>query len=266
MKDLLKAEIINFGNELLIGRIVNSNASWLAAKLTELGIFVNRITILSDSYDDLKMGFKEALNRKIDIIISTGGLGPTWDDRTAEGLSQALDIPLKRNKLAMEMINDRYRTLGVKTQTESEKMASLPIGSIPLSNSVGTAPGIKYQKDRSYIYCVPGVPSEMKVIFDDHIYPELKTIKRKGTFFQKEFVIKGIGESRLAHITNELSYEFPHIYIKSHPNQEMTYKGLQSTITFHVTAYGNEKTEMDLQEVVKILKEKLVNIGAKLKE
>ncbi|MHA1992565.1 MAG: molybdopterin-binding protein [Candidatus Hodarchaeales archaeon] len=266
MKDLWKAEIINFGNELLIGRIVNSNASWLATKLTELGIFVNRITILSDDYEDLKKGFKEALNRKIDIIISTGGLGPTWDDRTAEGLAQALNIPLNQNKKAMEMINNRYRVLGVNTNPESKKMADLPIGSIPLSNSVGTAPGIKYRKDRSYIYCVPGVPSEMKAIFEDHIYPELKAIKSKETFFQEEFVIKGIGESRLAHITNELNKKFPHIYIKSHPNQEMTYKGLQSTITFHVTAYGNEKTEIDLKEVVKILKEKLINIGAKFSE
>lgn len=266
MKDKVKAEIINYGNELLIGRIVNTNANWLASRLTELGVFINRITVLSDDYNDIKTGFSEAIARKTDLIITTGGLGPTWDDRTGEGLAQALNLPLIRNEDALNMIQNRYRSLGISINPESKKMADLPLGSIPLYNSVGTAPAIKFQKDYSTIYCVPGVPKEMKAIFEEHISQEVKLMKGLNNFYQTEFNIIGLGESRLAHITQDLTDKYPQIYIKSHPKQEMTSKGVKSLITFHLTTFGEENFKKDLENVAEILKKKLREIGAEFIE
>ncbi|OLS19554.1 MAG: NMN amidohydrolase-like protein YfaY [Candidatus Heimdallarchaeota archaeon LC_3] len=264
MTKVLKAEIINFGNELLIGRIVNTNANWIASKLTELGLSVTRITTLSDDFTDLKTGFMEAINRRPDTIISTGGLGPTWDDRTSEGLALALGLKLERNEVALEMIKKRYNSIGAKINPSSIKMANLPLGSTPLFNSAGTAPAIRHQKNKVTIFCIPGIPNEMKVVFDEHILPELKSREDKTSFFQEEFTIEGIGESRLAHVTEELTEKYSQIYIKSHPTHEMTSEGLKSVITFHLTAYGNENIKETLQKVKESLQSKLLDLGANI--
>jgi molybdenum cofactor synthesis domain-containing protein len=240
----------------LIGKVVNTNANYLAQRLTEAGIVVSRITVLSDDFNDLKKGFQEAIQREPDFIISTGGLGPTWDDRTSEGLALALGVPLERNSKAMEIIKDRYKALSVIMSPVSNKMADLPKGATPIYNSAGTAPGIRIQKGKCIIYCVPGVPKEMKAIFDEFVLPEIASKNNLNKFYQAEFSIQGIGESKLAPITSALIKEFPDIYIKSHPNHPL--------IIFHITAFGNVETANRLEQVVKILQKELILIGAKL--
>ena len=262
----LSVEIINFGNEILIGRVVNTNASFLAKELTLAGTTVTRITVLSDAFEDLKNGFQEALARRPDVIISTGGLGPTWDDRTAEGLALALDKPLRRNQQAYEMIEKRYNTFNITLNPAGEKMANLPEGSIPLYNSVGTAPGIKYDTGSTIIFCIPGVPAEMKAIFFESILPEVKSRASKTNFYQHQFECYGLGESKLAHITQELTYKHPNVYIKSHPDYKITSEGFQSKIIFHLTAYGDKTVKQELEETVSELKIALRKIGGKIVE
>ncbi|MFW9928590.1 MAG: molybdopterin-binding protein [Candidatus Thorarchaeota archaeon] len=243
---------------------MNTNSSWLAQKITELGFTITRITTLSDDFNDLKQGFVEALNRNPSIIISTGGLGPTWDDRTAEGLALALDKPLKVDSRAHEMIVNRYQLLRASLNPASEKMANLPEGSVPLPNSVGTAPGIRYNTDKTLIYCLPGVPKEMKAIFLEDIIIELQKMNPEIHYYQTEFDILGIGESRTASISSSFTERYPKIYIKSHPSQELTSDGMKSRITFHLTTFGSSDNEELLIKVKEELKTELVKIGAKL--
>lgn len=256
------AELLTFGNELLIGRIINSNASWIAGLLTKAGFKVTRIITLSDDLADIKAGFSESLLRKPDVIISTGGLGPTWDDRTLEGLSLAINKSFETNSLALKLIEDRYQKIGAKMNDSAKKMANFPSGARPLRNSVGTAPGLQIEIDTTKLFCVPGVPSEMKAIFSNEILPKLTTDLK---FFEQEFVIEGLGESSLAHITKQLTETYPQIYIKSHPTIELHSNGRTSVITFHITTYGDESTQKLLKQVTDELKHDLLQLGAKLR-
>lgn len=108
------AEILSIGNEILSGRTVNTNASHIARRLTSLGFTVRRITVVMDELDEISQGFKEAIQRNPKIIISTGGLGPTYDDKTAEGLSLALRRKLTINKKALEEIENKYKKIRIR--------------------------------------------------------------------------------------------------------------------------------------------------------
>ncbi|HKZ40784.1 MAG TPA: molybdopterin-binding protein, partial [Candidatus Hodarchaeales archaeon] len=251
------AELISFGNELLIGKIVNTNASFLGKRLTEFGIHVTRITALPDEFEALSHGFLEAISRSPDLIISTGGLGPTWDDRTAEGLSIALKVPLRRDETALKMIEERYEKLKVFLSPASLKMADFPLGAKPLRNSVGTAPGIctlvPTPEKETRIYCLPGVPSEMKAILEEVVLPDVVSSIKLEQFFQVEFSITGIGESKFAHVTGNLVKEFPDVYIKSHPSYP--------NINFHLTTFRDEKI---LKLVKERLQKEILSLGARI--
>ncbi|MHA2362748.1 MAG: molybdopterin-binding protein [Candidatus Hodarchaeales archaeon] len=252
----IQIELIHYGNELLIGEIVNTNATWLAKRLSELGFQITRISTLDDSLKSLEEGFTEALHRKPDVIISTGGLGPTWDDSTLIGLAKAVNEPLEQNSDALRMIEQRYSDLGFKLNPARLKMAKIPRNAQPLRNSVGTAPGVIYILQNIHIIAVPGVPKEMKAMIDDQIIPLLsKTFSSETMFFQNKFIVKGLGESMLAPITSALSKEYPSIYIKSHPLEFFR------QILFHITTYGNSDAEMLLKKVVNELIKSLKEIS-----
>lgn len=257
MKQLL-IEIISFGNELLLGEITNTNSQWLAHNLTGLGVKVSRMMTLSDDLDHISSGFIESLTRRPDIIISTGGLGPTWDDKTLIGLSNAIDEELEMNEEGLNMISKKYDEMGITMSDASKKMANMPKNSVPLHNSVGTAPGIFYQEKSSVIYCLPGVPKEMKAIFTEHILPYIGKINPEISFIEQKFIIQGSYESKISKITTELTKKYPSIYIKSHPQE--------SQIKMHITTYGNEESKKLLEKVTQELISNLSNIkGVKIK-
>lgn len=139
-------EIISIGNELLIGKTLNTNAQWLAKRLTTLGLNVHRITTISDDVEEISAAVKEAILRKPDFLITTGGLGPTFDDKTLKGITKALGTRLEKNKEASKMIEEKYKIYAKEQGLEKieltparMKMAKLPKGAKPLLNPVGTA-------------------------------------------------------------------------------------------------------------------------------
>ena len=140
------AEIIALGNELTIGRTVNSNATKISLELTKIGIDVIRHTTIRDVPAEIIATIKEVFARQPDIVVLTGGLGPTHDDIQIENLSMALDLELVQNDLAMDMITERYKKIGKNMPDMVKKMANMPKGSIPLKNSAGTAPGVLLDK------------------------------------------------------------------------------------------------------------------------
>jgi len=219
-------EIICVGNELLIGKVVNTNSQWLAKRITTLGLSVSRITVIGDEVDEILRAVREALGRKPRFVITTGGLGPTFDDKTLEGVAKALNLPLQTNDKALKMIKQTYRRYAEEGRMEKEveltpprmKMARLPKGAEPLPNPVGTAPGVQLKHEGTTVIALPGVPSEMRAIFDESVAPMLKRVAGNMTFYETSIDVAGIMESDVAPLIDRTMHDSPYVYIKSHPS------------------------------------------------
>jgi len=229
-------EIICVGNELLIGKTLNTNAQWLAKRATTLGLNVRRITIVGDDINEISSAVREAIQRNPRFLITTGGLGPTFDDKTLEGIAKALECKLEINDDALTMIKEKYRKYAeegkmkkVELTPPRVKMAKLPEEAKPLFNPVGTAPGVVLEHEGITIVALPGVPSEMEAIFDGSVASFLKQVAGDVTFFETSMEATGVMESEIAHLIDQVMHDNPYIYIKSHP------KGTERTslLEFH---------------------------------
>ncbi len=233
-----EAWIISIGNELLMGKVTNTNFSWLAKQLTSMGFRVRREITVMDDLKEISWAFRLALSSKASLIISTGGLGPTYDDKTSEALALALGRDWKVNEKALEMIKQKYESSGMELTEHRIKMAKLPEGAIPLENPVGTAPGIMIKEKGSLIVSLPGVPEEMKAIFNE-IRKELGSLVKEKVA-ETELLILGVPESSLAPILEELIERFPGLYVKSHPRGKELGKSL---LMIHISAKATLKEE-----------------------
>ncbi len=215
----MKCCVLSIGYELLQGRVVNTNAAYIARRLTLLGHAVKAIVSVGDNFDDIFRAFDFCLKAlDCELIISTGGLGPTPDDITLEAVAKYFGLPLELHPKAYEEIRRKYEAQGMSLTEERIKMAKLPRGAVPLENPVGIAPGImlkiSFNNRERTIIALPGVPKEMEAIFSKHIEPMLRGSKM---LIEAEFiVIPGI-ESSLAPLIKHFSRTYPDIYIKSHP-------------------------------------------------
>ena len=246
-------EIVCVGNELLIGKILNTNAQWLSKESTNFGITIKRITVIADNLDEIANAIQEALRRKPKFIITTGGLGPTFDDKTLEGIAKALNRKLEVNEKALEMVKEKYETYATKTETNNAeltqpqiKMATIPEKTQPIQNPVGTAPGVQANLEGTILIALPGVPSEMEAIFKRTIFPLLKQTSRGNAFHEKSIYADNIMESNLAPLIDEVMQDNPGIYIKSHPRGAENKPHLE--IHFSITAKDDEKPEERLQK------------------
>lgn len=219
-------EIICIGNELLIGKTLNTNAQWLAKRITTSGLNVSRITIVGDDVDDISKATKEALQRQPVFIITTGGLGPTFDDKTLQGIAKALDRPLQTHEEALKMIEKKYQQFleegivkeKVELTSPRIKMATLPKGASPLPNPIGTAPGVLKKQNNVTIIALPGVPPEMEAIFDNSVVSRLKEVSGNVTFYEASISANGVMESDIAPLIDKTMRDNPYVYIKSHPH------------------------------------------------
>ncbi|MEM4657941.1 MAG: molybdopterin-binding protein [Candidatus Methanosuratincola sp.] len=229
----LEVEIISSGRELLIGKTVNTNAAWLASRVTEIGASVTRVVMVGDSVREISGAIVEALGRKPGAIITTGGLGPTYDDMTVEALASALRVPKVLNEDALRLVSAKYSGMGLPMAPQRIKMAYLPVGAVPIRNEVGTAPGVAAEFRGASIFCLPGVPSEMKAMFDSSVLPALS--KRSGVVYgERTLLVEKIPESTLASAIDEVRRLHPNVYFKSHP------KGSEAlpVIEMHLSAYA----------------------------
>lgn len=190
------AEILSQGDELVTGEITDTNAAWLSRELTDLGLDVARHTTVGDRLEDLVDLLREIAERA-DLCISTGGLGPTCDDLTAEAAAQAFGRPLELDQDALAQVAAYFTRLGRAMPEINKKQALLPHGSERLDNSWGTAPGFALQAGRCRFVFMPGVPGEMKAMFSRWIEPDLR---RRFRLVSARLVVLstvGIGESSL---------------------------------------------------------------------
>ncbi|WP_053240366.1 nicotinamide mononucleotide deamidase-related protein [Pyrobaculum islandicum] len=246
--------IITVGNELLIGRVVNTNAAWLAGKLTFLGYLVKRILVVPDDEDDIVESFRDGLKRA-DVVISTGGLGPTPDDITNLAFCKALGVEPVVNEEALKMVKEKYETRGYPLTPERVKMAKMPPGARPLPNPVGTAPGILYEAEDKIAVLLPGVPREMEAIFESYVEPLLKSRGPPIYFAEKALVVKGAPEADVAPIIREVLKLDPRVYVKSHP------KGYEVEAPFlYIHIYASATKLQDAENLVNIALDKLIQL------
>ena len=215
----MKATILTIGNEILKGRTVNTNLAHIGRVLTYAGYEVFRALVVKDTPDDISWGIKSALSFS-DFIVTSGGLGPTFDDMTVDSISKALGIELEINSKAFAELETRYKERRLDFTEARMKMARLPKGADAIINPVGSAPGVMLRYEGKTILMLPGVPEEMKALLDI----VLDKIRVPGrSYYEETATLQGIMESSLAPlIIREMKAGNGKIYIKSHPGLSET--------------------------------------------
>ena len=191
----MTAEIINIGDEILIGQINNTNAQWLAQQLRKLGIETQKISVISDQPDDIKTGLK---NAKADMIVVTGGLGPTLDDLTKQTITEFFDDQLIFKPEIEAHIKEMFAKMNYPYTDNNKGQSYIPSKAKILWNHYGTAPGMWLEKNHKIYIFLPGVPFEMKQIFENEVIPKIKAEFDLPYLYHKTVTVFGIGESLLA--------------------------------------------------------------------
>ncbi|HIQ55985.1 MAG TPA: nicotinamide mononucleotide deamidase-related protein [Pyrodictium sp.] len=246
--------IVNIGTELCIGRIVNTNGAWLAQQLTLLGFRVKRIVVVPDEEDVIEI-LRDGC-RRARVIITTGGLGPTEDDRTAEFIAKAFGRSLILNREALELVRRRYERARLTLSDERKKMAMLPEGAKPIPNPIGTAPGIHLDARDCHVFALPGVPREMQAMFEHYVKPLLEEIGPKVCVVEKGYTVEGIPESSLAPILKRIAKVCRECYVKSHPKgDEITNPIIEVRVlaSAHDCSEARRKVETVLRELERLL-------------
>jgi nicotinamide-nucleotide amidase len=193
----MKAEIISIGTELLLGHIINTNAAYLSQKLAEAGIDVYHQATVGDNVERLCDAIKASLKRS-DMVIMSGGLGPTIDDVTVEAISKLTGRPLVINKMVLKDLRDYFKFRKIKCPKESLRQAYMPKGVRLVRNHVGTAPGLIAEYYGKEIICLPGPPRELEPMFTADIIPYIKKgIKNAHPIRSRSIKITGLGESQV---------------------------------------------------------------------
>ena len=195
-------EIVCVGTELLLGDIVNTNAQYIASKTAELGFSSYYQTVVGDNMDRIKDAFEIAFSRS-DIVITTGGLGPTADDMTKEAAAEFFEKEMVFDENAWKNIEDIFNTRGIEITASNRKQAYFPKGSKILYNENGTAPGCIIEDDGRKMIILPGPPREMVPLFEKEAYPYLRGFSDL-VIFSKNLRICGVGESKAAEMIKDL--------------------------------------------------------------
>jgi len=204
----MHAEIITIGEELLIGQIVNTNASWIAERLNEAGVAVKQVTVVADSEPEILRALKEAFYRS-ELVLMTGGLGPTRDDVTKLALCRYFDSELVINEEVLEDVRALFSRRNLSLTELNRQQALVPQGAKIIRNPNGTAPGLFFEKEGRICVAMPGVPYEMKAMVEDHILPELKNRQKQQFIIHRTLLTQGIGESFLSEIIAEWENKLP---------------------------------------------------------
>src|SRR5512147_2482473 len=167
------AEIITIGTEILLGEIVDTNAPYLARKLRDVGIDIFRKTSVGDNARRIAVAIQEALQRS-DIVITTGGLGPTVDDPTREAVAMAMEVEVEFRPELWDQIQARFMRYGRKPTENNKRQAYVPKGAIAVENRVGTAPSFIIESGGRCIFSLPGVPREMEFLLEHAVIPYLQ--------------------------------------------------------------------------------------------
>lgn len=199
------AEILCVGTELLLGDIVNTNAAFLSQRLAELGICVYRHTAVGDNPKRLKLALKRALE-EADLVITSGGLGPTYDDLTKETVAECFGCEMELDRHSLERIEDYFKRTGRLMTDNNRKQAMMPKGAVIFDNDYGTAPALALcggEDNSKTVIMLPGPPSEIVPIFNDKVLPYLMS-RRSSVIASRNIHIFGMGESAVETVISDI--------------------------------------------------------------
>jgi nicotinamide-nucleotide amidase len=253
-------EIISIGNELLIGKIKNTNAHWLSEQATHLGVTVMRATVIRDTVAEIAQTIQEAIRRKPQFIVTTGGLGPTFDDKTFEAVASALNQPLEVNPKALKFVKERcevwagkHHLAPIELTAPRVKMATLPQGTQPINNPIGSAPGLQVDLDGTVLFVLPGVPSEMEAIFNESIAPALRLAVGELKFYESSLFADCIAEAVMAPLIDVVMRDNVGVYIKSHPMRSKDKPHIELHMTIITKENGQEKLEAAIEQLTLLI-------------
>ena len=231
----MKAEIIAIGSELVGGQRVDTNSAWISSRLGELGIPVRFHTSISDDLAENVSVLRIALDRA-ELVVTTGGLGPTQDDLTRETVAAVAGVKLVEDEASLRHIKAMFLKRRREMAERNKVQALFPAGSEPLPNRVGTAPGIGMDLGRAWVACLPGVPSEMKVMFDEQVAPRLRARGLAGrSIVHRSIHLFGLGESEVEARAMDLTARGR--------TPEVGITASDATITLRVSAEGADEAE-----------------------
>ncbi|MFP3951190.1 MAG: competence/damage-inducible protein A [Candidatus Bathyarchaeia archaeon] len=243
-RDACKAELIITGDEILFGRILDTNSNWIAKRLVELGATLRRVTVVGDDLTDIGLSLKEALRRENDVIIFTGGLGPSSDDLTVQALSRTLNREIELDPDTVEKINEVYRRRGIEDSDRGLRMARILEGADPIRNPVGFSVGMRLVERGRWIFTLPGIPEEMKSMFDHSIAPVIEDYGA-GRLVARTVVVRMVWKDFFP-LYREMQDDFKQIYIKNAatpPQEEERHK--VHGIKVDIVVRGETREEAD---------------------
>jgi nicotinamide-nucleotide amidase len=198
----MKAAIITIGDELLIGQTINTNAAWMGAELSKSGFDVMRITSVHDRREDILNALGEAAG-KTEVVLITGGLGPTSDDITKPVLCEFFNTHLVLNEEVLRMVEEMMTLRNFPMNDKNRRQAEVPESCLVLKNEAGTAPVMWFEKYDTIYISMPGVPNEMKHLMSEIVLPELNKRFTSQIIIHRNIMVYGIGESLLSdHLTD----------------------------------------------------------------
>lgn len=229
------AEIITIGDELLIGQVIDTNSAWMAEQLNLAGIRVHQITSISDDREHILATLKEASERA-QLLLITGGLGPTKDDITKKTLCDYFGTSLVFNEEAYQNVANLFYHRGVAVSEVNRLQAMVPANCRVIPNCNGTAPGMWFEKDNCIYISMPGVPFEMKAIMEQGVLPLLMQ-KRNQVIIHRTILTEGVGESMLASIIEPWEDSLPE-------NIKLAYLPQPGMVRMRLTAYGTDRDQL----------------------
>lgn len=246
----MKAAIITIGDELLIGQTVDTNSAWMGAELSKAGFDVYRMTSIHDRRDDIIYALNEAAG-KTDVVLITGGLGPTSDDITKQTLCEFFNSKLVMNRDVLQMIEDMLARRNFPMNENNRRQAEVPESCMVLKNATGTAPGMWFEKEGTIYISMPGVPFEMKHIMNEHVLPELNKRFTSQIIIHRNIMTYGTSEAKLAEILTGFESVLPEAV-------KLAYLPAWGIIKLRLTVAGSE--QIVIEEILNEQVNKLCSI------
>ncbi len=249
----MRAEIIATGNEILRGRVMDSNSAFLGEELLTMGIETAFRTIVGDNEKDMEEALRRAMDRS-DVILITGGLGPTEDDITRKVVAKVARRRLVLNEDALKSVKSKFARLGGGYPSTNDRQALIPGGARLLSNPAGTAPGFFLEEEKTFIAALPGVPGEMEAIFDEGLRQELEDRFGNRVFFRRRILrTTGMGESKVNQAIQEIMKQ-------GNPVVGLTAK--ETGVDIHILARDSspDRSQALVEKTEKAIREKLGDV------
>jgi nicotinamide-nucleotide amidase len=245
----MKAEIITIGDELLIGQTVDTNSAWIGSELSKAGFDVTRRTSVHDKHKDIVTALSQ-ISAKTDVVLITGGLGPTSDDITKPALCEFFNTRLITNSEVLSRIENMLNRRGFAMNDNNHRQADVPEACRILENTIGTAPGMWFEKGGTIFISLPGVPPEMKYIMTEHVLPELNKRFKSQIIIHRNIMTFGSYEAKLSEILSDFEASLPQ-------NIKLAYLPSMGVIKLRFTGTGSDRTvliELIDKQIVKLKK------------